>query len=216
MPQFGINNIKLKTLSLPGRSGTCNISRFSSNRPVLSIIHMLKLEHMEIRQYNIIPDSPRLSATVSAYELAKQHQLQQCIVKHPANMTIPPEPLVSQLEFDRTCNICFTFWQNLLVRAMVWSRDATDPPGKTSCETDTLTIGQVQWNCCPGEFFYASTRPSGCWADCAHQRQSVRICDRNQDTQLDRVASEQQQTKTKAQRSYYIHKKKSLQSGHSF
>ena len=40
--------------------------------------------------------------------------------------------------------------------------------------------------------------------------------DRNQDTQLDRVASERQQTKIKAQRFYYIHnKKKSLQSGHS-
>ena len=53
---------------------------------------MLQLEFVDIRQYNIIPDSPRLSSTVSVFYMAKQHQLWQSVVKHPVNMTIPPKP----------------------------------------------------------------------------------------------------------------------------
>ena len=55
---------------------------------------MVQLEFMDIRQYNIIPDSPRLSLTVLAFYLAKQSQLWQSVVKHLAIVTIPPKPLI--------------------------------------------------------------------------------------------------------------------------
>ena len=121
---FADNNNNNNILHVPAQVlGVCGTSLVSPGWLVHSVtIRAKDVQLLKIRQNNVIPDLSRSTWRVWTFDLTKQHDLGQSTVYHPANMSIPPEPLAPELRVHRAS---LTHWQNDWVWNVVLQRYAT-------------------------------------------------------------------------------------------